>query len=127
MTDAQRAAYEQLALKNCDRNPRPPEGSAYLVTAYRLRLQPARLDGNLNNLWSQITSNGLAELPPSIQRDWIMMDGHTFVVEFRTAGEYRASVIECTKPEVPADTQVQRIGTLLFNRLPAASWLQCVP
>lgn len=40
-------------------------------------------------------------------------DGHTYVVEVRRGGDYRASVIEQTKPESRADTLVQRLAALV--------------
>ncbi|MGD9905253.1 MAG: hypothetical protein AB7U83_17435 [Vicinamibacterales bacterium] len=127
MTDTERAAYERQALEHCDTGPRSMDGSGHVVTAHRLLLAPAQLGGDLDSLWQELLSNGLAELPPSVQRDSIMFDGHTYVVELRTPEGYRASVIECTTPEVPADAQVQRIAALLFERLPTAFWLQCIP
>jgi hypothetical protein len=122
LTDAQ---LEQLALKKCDSDPPLPKVGDNVFTVWRLRVRPTQLGGDLNSLWSELVSSGLAELPPRVPREWVMVDGHSFVVEFRTADGYRASVIECTKHEVLADTQVQRIGALLYKRLPTAPWLQC--
>jgi hypothetical protein len=126
LTDAQLAAYEQQALKRCNRRRLAVKEGYQIVTAHRLRLRPVRLEGDLDGLWRELFSSGLADLPPKVQRESIMLDGQTFVVEHRTGDEYRASVIECIKPEGLVDTQVQRIATLLFNRLPTASWLQCI-
>jgi hypothetical protein len=67
--------------------------------------------------WQNLKQNGLLELPPQVPRKWMMVDGHTYVVEVRRGSDYRASVIENTKPESRADTLVQRL----------AAMMECVP
>ena len=61
---------------------------------------------------------GLFTLPTKVPRTWMMLDGHTYVLEVRRGQVYRASEIEdLEKPEVPADATIRRIAMMLRRYL----------
>ncbi len=62
----------------------------------------------LAELWSSLESLGVRELPLTIERDWVMMDGHSYVIEVRVGSSYRATVTEHAY-ETEADEQIHKI------------------
>jgi len=72
----------------------------------------------LGEVWGDLVRAGVPTLPPRVPRSWMRTDGHTYLVEVRRGGEYRASVIEHTSPpETGADSVVQAVAAI-FARLP---------
>lgn len=65
-------------------------------------------------LWPMLVHMGIDSLPTRVPRKWMMLDGHTYVLEVRRGTRYRASEIEhLEKPEVRADAVVRRIADVL--------------
>jgi len=65
-------------------------------------------------VWANLVAIGMLTLPTSVPRKWMMLDGHTYVLEVRVGQFYRASVIEdLEKPEVPADATIRQLARLL--------------
>lgn len=121
-SDSLQKEFEVAAHRKCEKA-RPPGGYRFEVNL--LHLSPVSMRGELADLWAQLEAAGASRLPPRIKRNYMMLDGHSFVVEYRTVAEYRASVIECVRPEAEADRQVQRMAALLFERMPSDLWLRC--
>jgi len=71
----------------------------------------------LDKLWNSMVKIGLSDLPTHVDRDWIMTDGHTYVVELRKKNLYKASVIEhLEEPEVKADQQIKNLAKLVSEK-----------
>jgi len=65
-------------------------------------------------IWPTLVNVGMLRLPTRVVRKWMMLDGHTYVLEVRRGQTYRASEIEhLDKPEVSADTDIRRIAEFL--------------
>ena len=119
------AYYREQARNHCgDTEPsQMPSRVAYVEVVV---MSPLNIDGTLPQLWQDIVTSGLLTLPPKVERDRIMLDGHTVVVEVRTGDEYRVSVIECVgQSEVLADRQIRRIDSILFEHLNPPRWNPC--
>jgi hypothetical protein len=102
------------------------QGSGHFVTAHALTLDTLPSGSDLTELWERLERGGLTSLPASIPRKWVMMDGHTFVIEVRVATAYRASVIECfERDQTRADRRVQALARQLRERFPQARGLRC--
>ena len=98
-------------------------GDAAAGTLYQLECLRVRRDNQFDEtyaaLWTDVVEAGALALPPEVERDWMMLDGHSYVVEVRVGNEYRASSIEHTEPEGEADRQVQEIARLVSRVLGA--------
>jgi hypothetical protein len=106
------AAYRQQARRNCgDRRP-DTLSSATVFYADTMALYPLA-DANYEDFWQKLKREGILELPPQVPRSWRMLDGYTYVVEVRRGNDYRASVIEHTRPESRADSLVQHLAELI--------------
>lgn len=117
------AYYVAKARKDCDaarydtRN-----GVQMMLRADTLIVTELPVTAKCEAAWRQAVTDGLLVLPPRVPRQWIMMDGFTYVIEVRHGEEYRASVIEYAKPpETAADRQVQAVYAALMGILPAAA------
>ena len=65
-------------------------------------------------IWPTLVNAGILTLPTKVPRTWMMLDGHSYVLEVRHGQTYRASEIEhVEKPEVPADSVIRRIAESL--------------
>ena len=63
---------------------------------------------SLGELWDDIKRLGVLELPPTIERDWVMLDGHSYVIEVRAGEAYRATVVEHAH-DTDVDKQIHQI------------------
>ena len=91
-------------------------GVLYDMDCPHLRWTPERHHStSYADLWAGAVDDGVLELPPSVEREWVMLDGHTYVVEVREGDSYRTSVIAHTEPEVEADRQVQAVARRLSS------------
>ncbi len=89
------------------------------------RFGDAAKQADLNSLWTQLIAAGLAQLPPGVA-PVLSLDDHGFVIEFRSANEYRVTELQCGQGVVTAaDRQVRRIGLILQSFAPDATWLVC--
>lgn len=88
-----------------------------LMDADTLEIRSIQTRANFEAVWEEAMTAGILELPPEVPRDWVMMDGCTYVLEVRRGNEYRASRIEETEPETDADYQIQAIAELLLRPL----------
>ena len=112
VSDSTLAFYRREARKNCGHPQADTLPATMVFQADAVGLYPLASAG-YEAYWQELKRNGLLELPPRVPRKWFMTDGHTYVVEVRRGGDYRASVIEQTKPESRADTLVQRLAALV--------------
>lgn len=126
LSPASVARYRRLARARCGerdagRAGAPPGTYGWIdIADDTVGLAPVTSGAPLASLWAEAVRAGVAELSPRVPRTWMMLDGHTYVVELRRGDEYRASVIEhTTPPETAADTAVQAVATVL-RRLPRA-------
>jgi hypothetical protein len=104
--------YRREARKTCGDRRSDTLSAAAMFRADTVGLYPLP-SADYEAYWQELKQNGLAQLPPEVHRGWMMLDGHTYVVEVRRGNDYRASVIEHTKPESRADTLVQRLAALI--------------
>jgi hypothetical protein len=127
LTTAQFAAGAASLPKNCE----PHKGATYftensaIIQGFRARVSPIVHSADLGKLWAALVNNGATTLPPEVARKGLLLDGHGFVVEFRSAAEYRVSQISCHERDTTADRQLLRIGQLLLAQLPDARWITC--
>lgn len=85
----------------------------------RVESLPQMPAATLDSMWDQLVSEGMLTLPTHVPRTWGMVDGHSYFLELRRGQSYRAVHIEhVNKPEVPADTAIKRIASLLKQRFP---------
>ena len=107
-----RARYRDQARRRCgDRSWDSLDAWSMIVVDTVALHQLPRAD--YEAFWQELKTEGILELPPSVPRSWMMLDGLTYVVEVRRGNDYRASEIEHTKPEGRADSLVQRLATLM--------------
>jgi hypothetical protein len=106
------ASYRREARKTCGDRRSDSLSAAAVFDADTVGLYPLA-SAEYEAFWQELKQNGLLELPPEVPRNWMMVDGHTYVVEVRRGSDYRASVIEHTKPESRADTLVQGLARLI--------------
>ena len=91
----------------------PPETVVLSDTLALLPLPPGRAAA----AWEGAVRAGVLRLPPAAPRG-LMQDGHTYVVEVRRGGEYRASVIAPIPPlAAEADRLVQAVDSVVRERL----------
>lgn len=75
-------------------------------------------DSMIEELWSSMAQKGLLELPTEVKRDWIMCDGHSYVVEIRRNNIYKVSEIEhLEEPEVMADKTIKELAKLITEKI----------
>jgi hypothetical protein len=92
----------------------------HLECPYARRVSDNYRQESYARLWEDVVGAGVLTLPPEVEREWVMTDGHSYVVEVRAGDTYRASSIEHTAPEVEADRQVQAIAQRLARMLHAS-------
>jgi hypothetical protein len=125
LSPAGREVYRQRARAVCVDRARDSLSAGWVITADTVALYPLSGVAEYEAFWQTLKSGGLLELPPRVPRTWMMVDGHTFVIEVRRGGDYRGSVIEhAGKPEVRADTVVQSLGSLVRHWTEAHSKAQ---
>jgi hypothetical protein len=112
ITPAALASYREHARKTCGDPTRDTLPAATIFMADTVALY-SLAQGDYESYWQELKREGLLELPPEVPRNWMMVDGHSYVVEVRRGGDYRVSVIEHTTPETRADTVVQRLAGLI--------------
>jgi hypothetical protein len=118
LSEASTVKYQVEARRRCDDPPQDSLGSASVIESDTLDVFPAIVPANLGHVWRRLTKAGIRTLPTRIERNWIMMDGHTYVTQLRVGPEYRASRIEYVRrPEAPADRTVQVIDSILTREI----------
>lgn len=113
----QRLARARCAEQDAGEHDGPPGTNGWtLISDDTVALTPIAPRAPLGALWSHAVHAGIAELPLRVPRPWVMTDGHTYVVELRRGNEYRASVIEQTRPPATAaDTAVQAVAAIIHR------------
>lgn len=105
------------ARKNCGATRGDVRLGARLIVADTLEVE--RLSASsaaINRAWTRAVRAGLLTLPPEVKRQWLMMDGFTYVIEVRQGDRYRAVEIEhVEKPEVAADSLVKKVYAALVG------------
>lgn len=100
-----------------DSTKRYESGSSHvLIRVDTVALIPMLAAHDYAALWRDLVEAGILTLPPMVPRKWLMMDGHTYVLEVRQGPQYRASVIEQAS-ETDADYRIQQIYALVAERL----------
>jgi hypothetical protein len=108
---ASEARYRAQARAHCGEKS-APEGRVF--EADTVQLKKVKLSAAPDSIWQAMIRAGLMEIPPMVDRQWIMEDGTTFVLEVRVGPNYRASVIELTTPpETETDRRIQAIAAIL--------------
>jgi hypothetical protein len=117
--------YQALARRRCgERDAGMSEAPAgtygwTMISDDTLDLRPLQPPARPDETWDALVEAGLLRLPPSVPRPWIMMDGHTYVLEVRRGTEYRASRIEhTTPPATAADSAMQAVAAVLRRVAP---------
>jgi hypothetical protein len=84
---------------------------AQIITTDSLFVAPLNVpESTIVAAWTAAERAGVFQLPPRIERNRPMDDPFIYVVELRSGGDYRASMIEhLAQPEAPADQQVKDI------------------
>lgn len=120
LTPPSTARYQRLARSNChDPNAgqadAPPGTNGWaVITVDTVAIVPLESVASLPGLWADLVRAGVTGLPTHVPREWIMLDGHSYVVEVRRGDEYRASVIEHTSPPpTRADSVVQSVAAIV--------------
>jgi hypothetical protein len=113
IADTASAATESLyiarARRRCGTSVGDTRFSFSQYQADTLSLAPLT-DTGLEAAWVKAVASGVRELPPRVPRQWVMLDGFTYVIELREGNSYRASVIEAVgKPEGDADRAVKAV------------------
>lgn len=105
------AGFRATARKNCNTSLGDTRGGRRTFDADSLTVTALGVSAKaIEEAWSNAVDAGALELPPKVQRKWLMLDGFGYVIEVRQGRNYRASVIEhVDPPEVPADAQVKRV------------------
>jgi hypothetical protein len=92
---------------------------ARLLTADTLVV--ARLsvpDSAIENAWTAAERAGAFQLPGRVERNRAMGDDFMYVVELRSGGDYRASMIEHVEhPETAADQQIKDVYAVVSRLL----------
>ncbi len=115
LSKAAEMAYEVQARTHCG-EPTASEGRVFEVDT--LQLTGITPPDDIETLWLTAERRGLMTLPPKIPRDWVMLDGTTYVLEVRKGREYRASVIEQRiPPESEPDQRIQAVAAVFENAL----------
>ena len=124
LSEASIARYEQLAFDRCAHELSGEGGRFFRVD--KLVLTPLPVPSNMDELWESAMRDGLFDLPTGVARDFIMLDGHSFVIEVRIGAEYRATDLACVgKSTNSVDVKVRELGQLFQAAFPKAWGLSC--
>ena len=103
--------YAAAARRQCGTALTDVGPGSYVVTAESLAV--VRLgapDSVIEGAWTAAVRAGVFQLPGRAERGRVMDDALAYVVELRSGGDYRASVIEHVEPpETRADRQVRDV------------------
>jgi len=92
-------------------------GSQVLATDTLLVAPLDVAEGLIGETWAAAERAGALDLPGRVERNRVVDDVFTYVVEVRRGDDYRASVIEhIERPELRADQQIRDIYAAV-NRL----------
>jgi hypothetical protein len=92
---------------------------ARIITADTLFVVPLSVsESAIAEAWTAAERAGVAELPPRVERNPVIDDTFTYVVEVRNGDDYRASVIEhVPHPQTRADQQIQDVYAAISRLL----------
>lgn len=92
---------------------------AYIVTADSLVVDRLSApDSVVEHAWTAAVRAGVLRLPGHVERSRVVDDAFMYVVELRSGGDYRASVIEHVEPpETEADRQVRDVYAAVSRTL----------
>src|SRR5262249_48199711 len=75
-------------------------------------------DSAIDSAWTAAVRAGAFQLPGRVERNRVMDDGFMYVVELRSGGDYRASMIEhMERAETAADQQIKDIYAVVSRLL----------
>jgi hypothetical protein len=105
------------ARKQCGASRGDVTRGARIISADTIEVESLRVaSAVIDTAWTRAVRAGLLTLPAQVEREWIMMDGFTYVIELRYGNRYRAVEIEhVEKPEVVADAVVQEVHAALVG------------
>jgi len=103
--------YTVEARQRCGTKLRDVGPGSQIITADSLLVDSLSVpEATIEEAWNAAVSAGALQLPARIERHPAMDDAFMYVVEVRSGGDYRASVIEhIVHPETRADQQVQDV------------------
>jgi hypothetical protein len=111
---ASRATIQQYSVnarRQCGTPLRDVGPGAHIITTDSLLVDSLSVpDSTIAEAWTAAVRAGVFQLPPRVERDHNMDDAFMYVVELRSGGDYRASVIEHVEhAETKADQQAQNV------------------
>ena len=110
--------YTAQARQQCGKKLEDVGPGAHILTTDTLLVVPLGVPASaIEEAWTAAERAGALQLPPRVQRNPVIDDVFTYVVEVRTGNDYRASTIEhMERPETKADQQVKDVYAAV-NRL----------
>jgi len=95
-------------------------GSQVLATDTLLVAPLGASEPAIEEAWTAAVRAGALELPGRVERNRLIDDAFTYVVELRRGNDYRASVIEHVEPgETPADQRIRDVYAVVNRLVPA--------
>lgn len=111
--------YTAEARRQCGTPLTDVSPGAYIVTADSLVVDRLSApDSVVEHAWTAAVRAGVLRLPGHVERSRVVGDAFMYVVELRSGGDYRASVIEHVEPpETEADRQVRDVYAAVSRTL----------
>jgi hypothetical protein len=112
--------YVAEARRNCGTSVVDVSAGSQIIAADTLVVQPLDVpELEIDAAWKEALNAGALELPGRVKRSRTIDEGMTYLIELRRGNEYRAAEIEhLERPEVKADSQVQRIYATILRLVP---------
>ncbi len=103
--------YAEEARRQCGTKLRDLSPGGQIITTDSLFVAPLSVPQSIiEEAWTTAVRAGVFQLPGRVERNRAMDDVFMYVVELRSGGDYRASVIEhLDRPETQADQQVRDV------------------
>jgi hypothetical protein len=114
--------YTAQARRHCGVALKDVSPGARIITTDTLLVVPIGVpDSAIEETWAAAVRAGVQQLPPRVERNPVIDDVFTYVVELRQGDDYRASEIEHVKdPEAGPDQQVQAVYAVVNRLVPEA-------
>ena len=112
--------YVAEARRNCGASVVDVSAGSQIIAADTLVVQTLDVqESEIDAVWKEVLDAGALELPGRVKRDRAIDEGLTYLVEVRRGNDYRGAEIEhLERPEVKADSQVQRVYAAVQRLLP---------
>ena len=112
--------YVAEARRNCGASVVDVSAGSQIIAADTLVVQALDVqESEIDAVWKDVLGAGALELPGRVKRDRPIDEGLIYLVELRRGNDYRAAEIEhVERPEVKADSQVQRVYAVVRRLVP---------